>query len=46
MLSAPHFYQGDAKLVQDVAGLRPQKKYHETYLDVQTVARMKTLGPI
>ncbi|XP_022652135.1 lysosome membrane protein 2-like isoform X1 [Varroa jacobsoni] len=37
MLSAPHFYQGDAKLVQDVAGLRPQKKYHETYLDVQTM---------
>ncbi|OQR66557.1 lysosome membrane protein 2-like [Tropilaelaps mercedesae] len=37
MLSAPHFYQGDAKLVQDVEGLRPEKKNHETFLDVQTM---------
>lgn len=36
MMSAPHFYQGSAKLIEDVDGVRPMKKAHETYLDVHT----------
>lgn len=38
MMSAPHFYLGEEKLVDDIEGLAPVKEKHETFLDVMTVS--------
>jgi len=35
MLSWPHFFQADSKLLDDVEGLKPDKEKHQTYLDMQ-----------
>lgn len=35
VMSTPHFYQGNPKDAQEVIGLNPQEKEHETYLDIE-----------
>ena len=37
MLSFPHFYLGDPRLLEQVEGLNPDPKKHEFYLDVHEV---------
>ncbi|XP_034565846.1 lysosome membrane protein 2c [Notolabrus celidotus] len=34
IMSAPHFYQGDEKFVEDVFGMKPRKELHETIIDI------------
>lgn len=34
IMSSPHFYQADEKLVQDVFGMRPKKEDHQTAIDI------------
>ncbi|XP_077398838.1 lysosome membrane protein 2c [Vanacampus margaritifer] len=34
IMSSPHFYQGDEKFVRAVFGMRPQKEYHQTFIDI------------
>lgn len=35
VLSSPHFYNGDKRLLNGVKGLNPDKKKHETYLNIE-----------
>uniref|UniRef100_A0A8C6MGQ5 Scavenger receptor class B, member 2a n=1 Tax=Nothobranchius furzeri TaxID=105023 RepID=A0A8C6MGQ5_NOTFU len=35
VMSFPRFYQADKAYIDTVDGLKPQKEYHETYLDLQ-----------
>lgn len=37
IMSSPHFYQADEKLVQDVFGMRPTKEEHQTTIDINPV---------
>jgi hypothetical protein len=37
MLSFPHFYLGDPRLLEEVEGLKPDPEKHEMYLDVHEV---------
>ncbi|KAJ8402133.1 hypothetical protein AAFF_G00373680 [Aldrovandia affinis] len=34
IMSSPHFYQADEKLVKDIFGMKPKKELHETVLDI------------
>lgn len=34
IMSSPHFYQADEKFVEDVVGMKPNKEYHETAIDI------------
>ncbi|XP_026195987.1 lysosome membrane protein 2c [Anabas testudineus] len=34
IMSSPHFYQADEKFVRDVLGMKPNKKQHETTIDI------------
>ncbi|XP_076999235.1 lysosome membrane protein 2 isoform X2 [Tamandua tetradactyla] len=34
IMSFPHFYQADEKFVSAIAGMRPNKEYHETFVDI------------
>ncbi|XP_053196304.1 lysosome membrane protein 2c [Scomber japonicus] len=34
IMSSPHFYQADEKFVQDVFGMKPEKEYHQTAIDI------------
>jgi len=34
MLSFPHFYLGDPRLLEEVEGLKPDPEKHDMYLDV------------
>ncbi|KAI1286724.1 Lysosome membrane protein 2 [Halotydeus destructor] len=34
VISAPHFFQGDAELLQNVSGLHPDRKLHETFVEI------------
>lgn len=36
-MSSPHFYQADEKFADDIIGLRPTKKEHETAIDINPV---------
>lgn len=36
-LSAPHFYNGDPRLLKMVDGLKPSKEKHECFADVEKV---------
>jgi hypothetical protein len=37
MLSLPHFYLGDPRLLEEVEGLKPDPEKHDMYLDVHEV---------
>lgn len=37
IMSSPHFYQADEKFVRDVLGMKPNKKQHETTIDINPV---------
>ena len=39
MMSWPHFYQADPRLLQDVEGLRPDRDKHQFQLDILPVRR-------
>lgn len=45
MMSAPHFYLGEDKLVDAFEGLSPNKEKHETFLDVMTVSKVRLEWP-
>ncbi|XP_034458494.1 lysosome membrane protein 2c [Hippoglossus hippoglossus] len=34
IMSSPHFYQADEKIIKDVFGMVPKKEYHETFIDI------------
>lgn len=34
VMSSPHFYQADTKFVQDVFGMKPNKEWHQTTIDL------------
>nr|XP_043868769.1 lysosome membrane protein 2c [Solea senegalensis] len=34
IMSSPHFYQADEKLVKDIIGMKPKKEHHETAIDI------------
>lgn len=34
VMSSPHFYQADEKFVHDVFGMRPNKEWHQTIIDL------------
>ncbi|XP_028273047.1 lysosome membrane protein 2c [Parambassis ranga] len=34
IMSSPHFYQADEKFVEGVFGMRPNKEYHQTTIDI------------
>ncbi|XP_037685945.1 lysosome membrane protein 2 [Choloepus didactylus] len=34
IMSFPHFYQADEKFVSAIAGIHPNKEYHETFVDI------------
>ncbi|XP_070305689.1 lysosome membrane protein 2c [Salvelinus sp. IW2-2015] len=34
VMSSPHFYQADEKFVKDIFGMKPDKKQHETIIDI------------
>jgi len=36
-MSAPHFYQGDRKLVNAITGLHPEKDLHGLYVDIEHI---------
>src|SRR5205085_11866867 len=38
VLSSPHFYNGDLSLFQQVYGLKPEKRFHETFLEIEPVS--------
>ena len=38
MLSWPHFFQADPKLIRDVEGLSPNKEKHQFHIEVQPVS--------
>ena len=38
LVSAPHFFKGDALLVHSVEGLKPDAKKHRTYVDIEPVS--------
>lgn len=48
VLSSPHFFNGDARLFQGVRGLKPEKRFHETFLEIEPVSmficRVKEFG--
>lgn len=35
LMSWPHFYQADNKLINDVKGLKPNQEKHQFYFDIQ-----------
>jgi len=37
VLSSPHFYNGDLSLFQRVHGLKPEKRFHETFLEIEPI---------
>lgn len=37
VISPPHFYQGDESLVKAVIGLHPNKREHETFVDIEPI---------
>ena len=37
MMSWPHFYQADPRLLQDVEGLQPDRDKHQFQLDILPV---------
>ena len=37
MMSWPHFFQADSKLLDAVEGLKPDPEKHQFYIDVQPV---------
>jgi hypothetical protein len=37
MISFPHFYLGDPRLLEEVEGLNPDPEKHNSYLDVHEV---------
>jgi len=37
MVSFPHFYLGDPRLLEEVEGLKPDPEKHDFYLDVHEV---------
>ena len=39
MMSWPHFYQADPRLLQDVEGLQPDRDKHQFQLDILPVRR-------
>ena len=39
MLSWPHFFQADPKLLDAVDGLKPDQEKHQSYFDVQPVCK-------
>ena len=39
MMSWPHFYQADPRLLRDVEGLRPDRDKHQFQLDILPVRR-------
>ena len=38
MISWPHFFQADPKLVSAVEGLKPDKEKHQSYINIQPVS--------
>ena len=38
MLSWPHFFQADPKLIRDVEGLSPNKEKHQFHIELQPVS--------
>jgi hypothetical protein len=38
IVSAPHFYKGDALLVHSVEGLKPDARLHKAYVDIEPVS--------
>ena len=40
MLSWPHFFQADTKLLEAVEGLKPNKNDHQFYIDAQPVSKI------
>jgi hypothetical protein len=37
MVSFPHFYLGDPRLLEEVEGLKPDPEKHDFYLDIHEV---------
>ncbi|XP_038658753.1 lysosome membrane protein 2-like isoform X2 [Scyliorhinus canicula] len=35
LISSPHFYNGDPKLVSDIGGMNPNMEAHQTFLDIE-----------
>ena len=44
MLSWPHFFQADPKLVRDVEGLSPNKEKHQFHIELQPVSFLLSWG--
>uniref|UniRef100_A0A4W5RJX8 Scavenger receptor class B, member 1 n=1 Tax=Hucho hucho TaxID=62062 RepID=A0A4W5RJX8_9TELE len=40
VMSSPHFYQADEKFVKDIFGMKPDKKQHETIIDINPVCKL------
>uniref|UniRef100_A0A673YAM6 Scavenger receptor class B, member 2c n=1 Tax=Salmo trutta TaxID=8032 RepID=A0A673YAM6_SALTR len=40
VMSSPHFYQADEKFVEDIFGMKPNKKQHETIIDINPVCKL------
>ncbi|XP_078088088.1 lysosome membrane protein 2-like isoform X2 [Mustelus asterias] len=35
LISSPHFYNGDKRLVSDIGGMEPNMEAHQTFLDIE-----------
>ena len=42
MMSWPHFFEADPKLLEDIEGLEPVQHKHQFYIDLQPVSLIET----
>ena len=43
LMSWPHFFEADPKLLKDIEGLEPVQQKHQFYIDLQPVSFFKVL---
>ena len=46
MLSWPHFFQADPKLINAIDGLKPNRAKHQMSIDIQPVSYLKKKYPL